>query len=202
MMLVNRRHFENNDFMSRSCFYLESQLHVSPYVQKYANVSRFLRKTQFVRKHLQKTWCKALRRKLRKYECGLTNTEKWTAEQKKTGLIFSGLCWIGALKCRILQFMAFVWNHLFHFALVFGKVPSIKISGYQGHTVPLFSRLYCNCFILIVWVKLFCKPWILNRVGYFWYGLHFILLWPYRKVYSNSTNSDRFQKFYVIIHFR
>ena len=68
MMLVNRRHFENNDFMSWSCFYLESQLHVSPYVQKHANVSKILRKIQFVRKHLHKTWRKALRRKIGKYE--------------------------------------------------------------------------------------------------------------------------------------
>ena len=66
MMLVHRHHFENNDFMSCSCFYLESQLHVSPYVQKYANVSKTLRKT-----HLQKTSRKALRRKIRKCECGL-----------------------------------------------------------------------------------------------------------------------------------
>ena len=66
MMLVHRHHFENNDLMSCSWFYLESQLHVSPYVQKYANVSKTLRKT-----HLRKTSRKALRRKIRKCECGL-----------------------------------------------------------------------------------------------------------------------------------
>ena len=53
-MFVNRRHFENNDFMSWSCFYLESQLHVSPYVQNYTHGSKTLRKTQFARKHLPK----------------------------------------------------------------------------------------------------------------------------------------------------
>ena len=73
MMLVNRRHFENNDFMSWSCFCLESQLHVSPYVQKYTNVSKILRNTQFVRTQLRKIWRKALRRKLHKCECGLSN---------------------------------------------------------------------------------------------------------------------------------
>ena len=31
--------------------------------------------------------------------------------------------------------------------------------------------------------------------------LHFIFLWPYQKVFSNSANSDRYQKFCVIIHF-
>ena len=77
MMLV-----ENKDFMSWNCFYLEPQLIVSPYIQKYANVSKTLRKAQFVRKHLRKTWRKALCRKLRKCECGLKNTEKWTEEQR------------------------------------------------------------------------------------------------------------------------
>ena len=81
MMLIDRHHFENKDFISWSCFYLEPQLHVSPYIQKYANVSKTLRKTQFVRRHLWKTWGKALCRKLRKCECGLKNTEKWTEEQ-------------------------------------------------------------------------------------------------------------------------
>ena len=33
MMFVNRSYFENNDFISWSCFYLESQLHMSPYLQ-------------------------------------------------------------------------------------------------------------------------------------------------------------------------
>ena len=54
MMFVNRRHFENNDFMSWSCFYLESQLHMSPYVQKYTHGRKTLCKKQFARKHLPK----------------------------------------------------------------------------------------------------------------------------------------------------
>ena len=70
-MLVNRRHFENNEFLSWSCFHLELQLHVSAFVQKYANVRKTLRKTQFARKHLRKTWRKALRRKIRRCEWGL-----------------------------------------------------------------------------------------------------------------------------------
>ena len=37
--------------LSWSCFYLESQFHVSPYVRKYANVSEMSCKTQFVRKN-------------------------------------------------------------------------------------------------------------------------------------------------------
>ena len=40
------------------------------YAQKYSNVSKFLSKAQFVRKHICKTWRKALRRKIRKCECG------------------------------------------------------------------------------------------------------------------------------------
>ena len=46
VMLVNWRYFENNDFVSWSCFYLESQFHISD-----ANVSKTSRKVQFVRKH-------------------------------------------------------------------------------------------------------------------------------------------------------
>ena len=54
MMVVNRRHFGNNDFMSWSCFDLESQLHVSTYAQKYTHGSKTLRKTKFAHKHLSK----------------------------------------------------------------------------------------------------------------------------------------------------
>lgn len=42
------------------------------YIHKYANVNKTLCKTQFVRKHLRKTWHKALRTKIRKCENGLT----------------------------------------------------------------------------------------------------------------------------------
>ena len=78
MMLVNRRYFKNNDFMSRSCFYLQSWLYVIPYVQKYANVSKTLHRTQFVAKHLCKTWCKALCRKICKCECSFKEAQSFS----------------------------------------------------------------------------------------------------------------------------
>ena len=63
------------------------------------------------------------------------------------------------------------------------RISSVNVTKSAGNLMENFS--FCAV-----------KPSILNGLSFFLHELNFIFLWPCCKVYYNSTNSDRSEKFF------